>query len=105
MSIADPEPFDYEFQESPIPAGTFRRLDEATIRRDGCVWRVHRYDPDPFPSNPHAHNVESGLKLDLSSGRLYFGARDTEQSINRKHLLAIRQEAESRGFVLPPLAV
>lgn len=55
-----------EFEISPIPTGTKRRLDEVTIKRDGCIWRIHKNDPDPFPSNPHAHNIESDLKLDLS---------------------------------------
>jgi hypothetical protein len=51
-----------EFEASPIPDGTMRRLDEVTIKRDGCIWRIDRNDADPFPSNPHAHNVESGTQ-------------------------------------------
>src|SRR4051812_10834537 len=73
-----------EFSESPIPDGTFRRTDEVTIKRDGCVWRIHRNDPDPFPSQPHAHNLESGLKLDLSNGELYFRGRNTGKRISNK---------------------
>jgi len=96
--------FDFEFERSAIPDGTYRQFDEATIRRDGCIWRIHKYDPDPFPSNPHAHNVESGLKLDLSNGRLWLGRRDTQKSIDRKDLLAIREAAEAKGFTLPPPA-
>jgi hypothetical protein len=62
----DELPCSIEFEISPIPTGTKRRLDEVTIKRDGCIWRIHKNDPDPFPSNPHAHNIESDLKLDLS---------------------------------------
>ncbi len=69
------------------------------------MWRIHKNDPDPFPSDPHAHNVESGLKLDLSNGRLWFGTRDTEKSITRKHLIAIRDAAAAMGFALPALMV
>ena len=49
-----------EFTESPVPDETRRRLNEITVRKDGCVWRVHKNDADGFPSRPHAHNVESG---------------------------------------------
>lgn len=92
-----------EFAESPIPDGTFRRVDEVTIKRDGCLWRIHRNDPDPFPSNPHAHNVESELKLDLSNGRLYFGRQFAGRSISSKDLEFIRSEAANRDIILPPL--
>jgi hypothetical protein len=93
-----------EFEQSPIPDGTLRRLDEVTIKRDGCVWRIHKNDTDPFPSNPHAHNLESGLKLDLSSGGLYLGTRDTGKRISKKDLNFIRTEATLKHITLPPLA-
>ena len=99
------EPTDFDFGESPIPPNTFRLFEEITFRKDGHVWRSHKNDADPFPSDPHAHNVESGLKLDLSSGRLWCGTRDTRNSISRKHLIAIRNFAEQNGFVLPALVV
>ena len=97
--------FRIEFDKSPIPDKTFRRLDEVRVSRDGCVWSIHKCDADPFPSNPHAHNVESGLKLDLSNGRLWFRSRDTKKNISVKNLLVIRSEAEKRGVKLPNLAV
>jgi hypothetical protein len=93
-----------EFAESPIPASTRRQLNEITVRQDGCVWRVHKADPDPFPSRPHAHNVESGLKMHLGTGRLYFRTEDTGRSVASKHLDFIRSELERRGVELPPLA-
>jgi len=89
-----------EFVESPIPSGTMRRLDEVTIKRDGCIWRIHKNDADPFPSNPHAHNVESGLTLDLSNGDLFFGSRPTGKSVAKKHLEFIRAAAEAKGITL-----
>lgn len=73
-----------ELEVSPIPDGVYRHLDEVTIKRDGCIWRIHKNDADPFPSNPHAHNVESGLKLDLSTGALYFGRKPSGKSIPQK---------------------
>lgn len=64
-----------ELDESPIPETCIRRMDEATIKRDGYVWRIYKNDADPFPSNPHARNIESGLTLDLRNGDLYFQRR------------------------------
>jgi hypothetical protein len=93
-----------EFEQSPIPDGTLRRLDEVTIRRDGCVWRIHKNDAHPFPSNPHAHNLESGLKLDLSSGGLYFQGEFTGKKVSKKDLEFIRTQAELKNVTLPPLA-
>jgi hypothetical protein len=94
-----------EFEMSPIPHGVVRQLDEVTIKREGCVWRIHKNDADPFPSNPHAHNVESGLKLDLSTGALYFRSRLSGKSIARRHLDFIRAEATANGITIPALAV
>lgn len=93
-----------ELEISPIPDGCMRRLDEVTIKRDGCIWRIHKNDADTFPSNPHAINVESGLKLDLSNGNLYFMGKFTEKTVAQKHLLAIRTQAEQKGVKLPTLA-
>jgi hypothetical protein len=93
-----------EFAQSPIPDRTLRRLDEVTIKRDGCIWRIHKNDADPFPSNPHAHNLESGLKMDLSSGSLYFGRTFTGKKVSRKDLEFIRGEATAKAVALPPLA-
>ena len=93
-----------EFPQSPIPADCPRRLDEITIRRDGCVWRINKYDADPFPSNPHAHNVESGLKLDLSTGYLYSG-RNHVNNISKKNLEFIRTQAGLKNISLPPIVV
>lgn len=81
-----------ELDHSPIPSGCLRRLDEITIKKDGQIWRIHKNDDDPFPSNPHAHSIESRLKLDLSNGRLYYNRRDTGKSISKKDLFAIRSK-------------
>jgi hypothetical protein len=94
-----------ELDHSPIPDGCCRRLDEVTIKRHGEVWQIYVNDADPFPSNPHAHNGESGLKLHLGNGELFLGASNTGKSVVRKDLLAIRQQAEAKGIGLPPLAV
>lgn len=77
---------------------------EILIRAKGEVWEIHRYDKDPFPSNPHAHNVESGLKLDLSTGKIYF-RRKLVQELSKKQLIEFRDRPELKNIDLPPLMV
>ena len=55
----------FEVKRSIIPPDCIQRLDEQTVVYRGQLWRVHKNDADPFPSDPHAHNVESGLALHL----------------------------------------
>jgi hypothetical protein len=62
------------------------------VKQKGEVWIIHRYDSDPFPSNPHAHNLQNNIKLDLSSGKCY-KRRQYVFSISEKILLAIREKA------------
>jgi hypothetical protein len=81
-----------EIDHLPMPSRCFRRLDEITIKKDGQIWRIYKNDDDPFPSNPHAHNLESGLKLDLSNGKLYYKRCDTGKSVSRKDLFVIRSK-------------
>lgn len=92
------------FEKSPIPENCLRLLLEVTIKRDGCAWRIHKNDSDPFPSNPHAHNVEIGLKLDLSNGKLYLGTKDTGENISKKDLCFIRLRAGENGVQFPNLS-
>lgn len=42
----------------------------------GEIWRVHKNDPDPFPSKPHAHCIAGarrfvGCKLHLGTAELF----------------------------------
>lgn len=34
-----------EFETSPVQSGTVRRMDEVTVKRDGCVWRIALLGP------------------------------------------------------------
>lgn len=90
-----------EFETSIIPPRVPRSLVEQTVRCRGEVWRIHRNDPDPFPSNPHAHNLRSGCKLHLGTGELFLRRRNVGR-VQKKHLLAIRGRLS--GFELPELA-
>jgi hypothetical protein len=49
---------------------------EEDFNVDGEIWRVHKYDPDPFPSSPHAHCIAGanrfvGCKLHLGTRELH----------------------------------
>jgi hypothetical protein len=53
-----------------------RFLAEADYRVKGEVWRVHKNDADPYPSNPHAHCIAGperfkGCTLHLGTGQLF----------------------------------
>ena len=87
---------------SPIPDRCRRRLDEITVKKDGNIWRIYKTDPDTFPSNPHAINIESGLKMDLSTGYLYYQGQ-YQKTIQRKHFLNVRNLFKEKGVELPPL--
>ena len=71
------------------------------IKSKGLIWHIHKYDADPFPSNPHAHEIDSGLKMDLSNGDCYKKTKFIKR-IKKKELLIIRKEAE-KNFNLPKL--
>ncbi len=77
---------------------------KANIKVKGEVWTIHKYDADPFPSNPHAHNFDQNLKLDLRNGDCYRG-RVLQCTLPRKELIEIRSRCEQRGVVLQAIAV
>jgi hypothetical protein len=91
------------FEDSIIPPSAPQKLEEKWVRHHGQLWQINRNDADPWPSNPHAHNLESGYKLDLSTGKLFFKTRDVRERVSRKDLLAIREKAGP--IDLPPLLV
>ena len=75
------------------------------IKNKGIIWIIHRYDSDPFPSSPHAHQIGNNIKLDLSNGKCY-QYRKLIHVIKKKDLLQIR-EAAMKVYKdgLPELAV
>lgn len=81
-------------------------IPKLEVKRNNEKWRIHRSDPDNFPSDPHAHNVENGLKLHLGTGGLY-NKREFVDFINEKHLDFIRskifEDIEKWGKLLPQL--
>lgn len=60
-------------------------FEGAEFKVNGEIWRIHKNDPDPYPSSPHAHCVGGpenllGCKLHLGTGELFRG----RQSLGRK---------------------
>jgi len=89
-------------ENSIIPASIYQSLYEERIKCKGDIWIIHKRDRDPFPSNPHAHNYDAGLKLHLGNGYLFHGMKDVGR-IKSKDLLAIRNKIT--GVTLPELEI
>ncbi|MBK7481893.1 MAG: hypothetical protein IPI72_03985 [Flavobacteriales bacterium] len=91
-------------EDCVFPDGLARSINEKEIKVRGQNWSIHKNDADPFPSDPHAHDYETGLKLDLTNGNLY-RKRAFVVSITKKKLMAIRTKCVDAGFVLPPVTI
>lgn len=89
---------------SLIPDELVDDLTKGRVKIGGEIWDVHKTDKDPFPSNPHAHNLESKYKVDLSNGDLY---RKTNKigNMRRKEFLLLREliAKKIKDIILPPL--
>jgi hypothetical protein len=97
-----------KLSESIIPAGVPICLSEAEVKLKGERWVVHKNDADPFPSNPHAHNYEQRLKMDLRTGDLYQRkARTPCGRVRRPFLVELRERVTQKNatIMLPPLVV
>jgi hypothetical protein len=94
-----------ELEDSIIPDGVPINLREATAKHRGEVWRVHRSDADPFPSNPHAHCLEHDLKLHLGTGEL-FRRRTLVGKLPSKDLVTLRKKLGDKlhNVTFPALA-
>lgn len=77
--------------EGIIPDNLLIRY-KARFKHKGLIWVIHKNDADPFPSNPHAHQLENNIKLDLSNGKCY-KKKELINTIKKKDLLSIRVNA------------
>lgn len=89
-----------ELDKSILPSGTPKLLTEQTLKVTGEVWIIHKYDEDPFPSTPHAHNYESGISLHLGTGE-FFKKRASKGFLECKTLKRLRKKI--KGHQLPAL--
>lgn len=97
-----------ELDESILPSHYPIALREAKVKLRGEIWVAHKYDRDPFPSNPHAHNYDRKLKMHLGTGDLYAGKdRMPCERIKKTDLLTLRMlfTQKNASISLPPLAV
>ncbi|MGD0868897.1 MAG: hypothetical protein ABSB88_05055 [Bryobacteraceae bacterium] len=95
-------------EESIIPAGVPLFLTEADVKLKGEKWTVHRYDADPFPSNPHAHCYSRALKLHLGNGAIYQNKSKVPCGhIGTKDLVRLRELVvqKNANIALPALTV
>ena len=81
---------------------SIRRIDEETIKFESEKWRIHKYDTDPFPFLPHAHNLSVNVKMDLRNGDQYQTKRYVG-SLPRKRLIEFRGRV--KRIALPELTV
>lgn len=89
-------------EESVLPVGLPRLLTEEIVKHKGEKWEIHKYDKDTFPSNPHAHNYDANVKLDLGTGELFNKKKEVVGKLKPKQLQAIRDKV--KNIELPPLA-
>lgn len=100
--LADPTVLlDVPLSASPAPDP---RQPEKDLKVGGKKWRILRNDPDPLPSNPHAHLLGSRRKLHLGTGDLYERSVIVGR-IGRAELMDIRAAAEAAEIALPAVTI
>jgi len=102
LSEFDFEPFDQPINVDLCIDRILLFQKKVKIKASGFVLHIHRYDQDPFPSDPHAHIIDQNIKIDLSNGNCY-RSRSLITTIKKKELLEIRKKVEARKIELPPL--
>ena len=112
-ALSDLRKFDFEMfkaglvSDSEIIKDFLLYEKKILIKASGAIWQIHQNDSDPFPSNPHAHQIGQNIKLDLSNGNCY-RKRKLLGRIDKKELLKIREQAKVRfksRVKLPTLAI
>jgi len=68
------------------------------VKMNGSRWRFHKNDKDPFPSIPHGHNLETGDKMDIWTGKIYNKNNNLTSKISNKKMLFV--QAKLRGAKL-----
>jgi hypothetical protein len=92
--------FDFEIllneieTDADIVPESIRIEYKARFKVKGLSWIIHQYDSDPFPSVPHAHQLENNIKLDLSNGKCY-KKKVYVYTISTKDFRLIREKASA----------
>jgi RHS repeat-associated protein len=74
---------------------------QAEFKIGGHIFYVHKNDPDPRPSDPHAHigGPNSTTKVDINTGQIFKGTKATGRYIPRKVLTTLRQQMRGKGLL------
>jgi hypothetical protein len=75
---------------------------KAEVKHKGLIWVVHKNDADPFPSNPHAHEITNRFKMHLGNGKLYL-KRIRVGKLKKSEFLSVREKLIAKGVGLPEL--
>jgi hypothetical protein len=85
-----------------------RWIIEKDYRVAGEVWRVHKNDPDPYPSRPHAHCIAGadrfvGCKLHLGTAELFRGSQPQGRYLSPKQFNRLVELIKPKfpGLILP----
>jgi hypothetical protein len=89
-------------QESIFPKGILTPIEEAKIKLKGEIWYINKTGEHDFPSDPHAHNRETGTTMDLRTGELY-RKRDCIGVVGKKEFLHFRELIQQQNISIPPI--
>jgi hypothetical protein len=76
-------------------------IEEPDVAVDGEIWRIHKSDPDPFPSNPHAHYLDGhrrfiGCKLHLGTAQLFRNTKGLLRRLSEPNFEVILEYARKK---------
>ncbi len=89
---------EYVVNNWPIGLGSGRFLK---VKLRGHIWTVHKTDPDPFPSKPHAKDYDRRVKLHLGTGEIFDRERRHVGKLKYSTLMDIRDTITQRMPNLP----
>ena len=64
------------------------------------IWQFHSNDADPWPSDPHGHDIENGDKLDIYTGEIYSHNRVLIRKLSQKQLDFLHYKLENTHHVI-----
>lgn len=93
----------YEYDEflfNPIEHGIEPFLQKKhQIKVNNSIWRLHKNDKDPFPSNPHLHCTESPRKLNPQTGEIFI-RRKKIGTLTKKHLYKVQVDLKKANIAI-----
>jgi hypothetical protein len=102
-----------EYIEVSVGHSAWKTLDGLFISESvdckvsGEIWRIYKNDPDPFPSNPHAHCIGGeryiGCKLHLGTGELFRNSQSLKRRLDNNQFMRLIELIRPKfpGVTLP----